>query len=239
VVDPTGGAFGNSLAFGPDGQPAIAYQALGSSTLFLKFAHFDGSSWELSTVEPPAGPTAGTGSDASLAFAPDGEPAIAYRYISGDSHLRYAHRIGLQWFTALVDDGGSAEAGFDSSLAFGPDGQPAIGYRDSQSLVKLARFNGNNWLISPVRGGASEPSLAFSPSGQPAVSFAANSTGNIIFTQYGSSLDGPSWPAAIVDLTAALTQTDLAFGPDGQPAIAYWDILNSAVKFSRKGVVRP
>jgi hypothetical protein len=57
----------NSIAIGPDGEPAIAYPCG-----VLKFTRFDGSNWTLEDVDE-------AGDWTSLAFDQNGRPAISYR----------------------------------------------------------------------------------------------------------------------------------------------------------------
>ncbi len=61
-----------SLAFGPDGQPAISYS--GGTNVDLKFARFNGSIWTTSFVDSAGA----VGNQTSLAFGPDGRAAISY-----------------------------------------------------------------------------------------------------------------------------------------------------------------
>lgn len=68
TVDGSGSNGGyTSLAFGPDGQPLLAYFS-GTSAADLRFARYDNSGWTLTTVE-----SAGDcGQYSSLKIAPDG-----------------------------------------------------------------------------------------------------------------------------------------------------------------------
>ena len=61
-----------SLAFGPDGQPAISYYDV--TIRDLKFARFNGSTWTLTALDS----TGNVGQYTTLAFGPDGQPAISY-----------------------------------------------------------------------------------------------------------------------------------------------------------------
>ena len=105
-----------ALAFGPDGQPAIAYSyytadsgEFSVSPAALGLARFNGATWSVVTVDPD------WGGPPSLAFGPDGQPAIAY--VGNDTVLRFARFNGNTLSIAIV----ASEAEY-SSLAFGPDG---------------------------------------------------------------------------------------------------------------------
>jgi hypothetical protein len=81
----------SSLAFGLNGQPAISYRlddmAPGEPTIrSLKFARFNGSTWELSTITSTVDPEY-----TSLAFDPEGQPAIAF-YDRNSRDLKFARR---------------------------------------------------------------------------------------------------------------------------------------------------
>jgi hypothetical protein len=128
-----------SLAFGPDGQPAISYLDA-NATAFMKIARFNGTAWVSTTV---GGVTSGSLGllFSSLAFGPDGQPAVAYASDTGvgsNVELRSARFNGSAWTATLVDGVGSV--GRFGSQAFGPDGQPTISYYDvTNGDLKFAR----------------------------------------------------------------------------------------------------
>ena len=121
TVDSVGGAY-CSLAQSPTGQPAISYY--GTTNHDLKFAQFNGSIWELTTVDS----TGIVGTYTSLAFSPAGRPAISY-YDYRNHALKFAQFNGSIWELTTVDSTGGV--GTYTSLAFSPAGQPAISYYDS------------------------------------------------------------------------------------------------------------
>ena len=75
----------NSLAFGPDGQPAISYY--NGSTGDLKYARFNATTWDLTTPDS----TGNVGQYTSLVFGPDGQPAISY-YDVTNGDLKFARQ---------------------------------------------------------------------------------------------------------------------------------------------------
>ena len=192
-----------SLAFSPEGQPAISYLqevarlAPHGAKDAHKFAIYDREyGWQLSIIDS----VNFAGDFSSLAFSPGGQPAIAYRHVSGrydNSNLKYALYNGESWDLSTVDSSGAVGQG-DISLAFGPGGQPAISYfglssgastsasefpidhHTSYGDLKIALYSGDSWVIRTVDSqvysgfGTTSSSLAFSPEGQPAISYEAN-----------------------------------------------------------------
>lgn len=226
TVDSVGfvGAF-TSLAFGPDGQPAISYYDSGNAD--LKFARFNGTAWALTTIDSAGG----VGLYTSLAFGPDGQPAIAYynrtRYPDGDDgdngNLEFARFNGTAWTLTTVDSTG--DVGIDASLAFVPDGQPAISYYDATNGdLKFARFNGTTWtltIVDSIGDVGRNTSIAFGADGQPAISY-TKTGGELRFARF----NGTTWTRTTVPTnfeTASSGTTSLAFGPDGHPAISFYD----------------
>lgn len=216
-----------SLAFGPDGQPAIAYYDAGNA--FLKITRYDGATWTPTTVDN----VGNVGQYASLAFGPDGRPAIAY-YDASLVSLKIARFDGTAWTVSTVDN--AANAGQFASLVFGPDGQPAISYYDATSQdLKFARFNGATWTVTTVDsvGNVGQyTSVKFGPDNQPAISYYESVSRTLKVARFS----GGVWTASTVTgVTANVGQhTSLAFGPDGQPAISYLDAnATSFIKIAR------
>jgi hypothetical protein len=120
-----GGATGYypSIAIDPDsGFPAMAYYD--NSIVALRYANWNGASWNLTTVDED------TGDYPSLAFdSVDGNPAIAYSdHINRD--LKLAWHDGNAWQSQTVDAVG--DVGSSPSLAFNDfgNGFPSISYFD-------------------------------------------------------------------------------------------------------------
>ena len=93
------------------------------ATTKLYFATKASGSWAISTIEK----SSVQGDVTSLAYAPDGTPAISYRVISSSGGLKFAWRSGSTWKTQVVAPGAGARY---SSLAFTPEGNPMIAYSD-------------------------------------------------------------------------------------------------------------
>ena len=79
-----------SLAFGPSGQPCIAYCS--GEGYALKCAQYTGSRWDIRRVDEIGIATLDDGGKNSLAFTPSGRPAISY-YDRDHQDLKYAEVI--------------------------------------------------------------------------------------------------------------------------------------------------
>ena len=215
-----------SLAFGPNGQPAISYYDTTNGN--LKLARYYGTTWITSTVDNSAGDV---GSYTSLAFGPDGQPAISY-YDTTNGNLKFTRFTGSSWTNVTVDNS-AGNVGLYTSLAFGPDGQPAISYRDvTGQNLNLARYNGA-WTITAVdsTGNVGEyTSLAFGPDGQPAISYFSQTNYDLKLARF----DGSTWVPVIINGDAFIGQhTSLAFGPDGHPAISCQIVTSETLSVAR------
>ena len=113
----------SSLAFDQLGKPAISYYD--STNYNLKYAHFNGSSWDLSIIDSEGA----VGNYASLAYNQAGTPGISYHDGTNDS-LKYASFNGISWDIDTVDDTG----GEFTSLAFDTSGNPCIAYYAAGNL---------------------------------------------------------------------------------------------------------
>ncbi len=138
----------SSLAFDPgDGYPSIAYSDVldgGGSLETLKFAHFNGATWDIEVVETGV---VGFGVFASLAFDPvTGLPAIAHRG-GGAFRARIVRFDGSQWIGEQFDTG--TFAGVGASLVFDSFGTPFIGSH-SDDKVKVSTWDGLAWTTEVV-----------------------------------------------------------------------------------------
>lgn len=215
------GGTGIDLAFDPvDRNPSVSWGATK-----LVFAHWTGTAWKLETIETKSA----TNDVTSLAYAPDGSPAIAYRSTAGKGSTRFAKKNGSSWVIQVVE---SIYGGGYYSLAFDPAGRPAIAYafdadrNGSYDTLKLARWNGTVWKTEVVETGVVGygvfASLAFDASGNPVM---AHGNGTIRYVQW----DGSSW---VVETAASGNCESLAFDSAG-PIFSYvWGYKE--VRFARR-----
>jgi len=179
TIDTAGGEYA-SLAFDSSGNPAIAYY-----TGHLKYARFNGTSWDTETVD--AG-----GKYCSLAFDALGRPAISY---SSSGELRYAHHNGVSWDIQMVE---RVHVSRGTSLAFDSFGNPVICYDDTW-YGKIAYFEFFSWNVKrvfPIH--VYHTSIAVDSLGNPAVSYHEMPNQGLFYAYY--------------DRTGTLTQITLPHG---------------------------
>ncbi len=210
---------GPSLAFDRHELPAISYYDDGGDN--LKFAYFNGATWDLETVAS----TGNVGIQSSLAFDVLGHAAIAYRDFTNGT-LKYVYDAGGD--RSLADEipitvPGATGDGIKPSLAFDPLNRPMVAHvnETTQELRFSVAEPGIGWITTTVdRVGAitTQPSIAIDPdTGFPAIAYeVANPNATLHYAQW----DGENWN--IDEIISAGLFPSLAFDPaDGNPAIAY------------------
>lgn len=220
-----------SLAVSPSNQPALSYMYQYDLTnRVLRFAAYDGASWSITDVD---GPAESVGYASSLAFAPDGQPAISYYSVSSQA-LKYAKFNGSAWVRETVDDS-SMTNGLYSSLAFDASGRPVIAYYDGgNGDLRCAMYDGFAWNIHVVDTAGdvgSYCSLAFNPAtGRPTIAYYDSTEGDLKLAEY----TGVSWRIRVVDQYGDVGRyASLKFRPsDGKPCVAYQDVANTALKYA-------
>jgi len=189
VVDATysAGEYGTSLAFDGNGMPTIAYYC---------FDPYDGYSFRFAQGLPEGGfeieEIANNysiyfgGFFPSLAYAPNGEPSVAWITFDG-RHVIYSCRIDDDWIHDEVYYG-LEEQGEDRypsrpSLDYTLDGNPAVAYYDKSNIwgkptrISYAEWDpiAREWLkdkqVDIGRFNGNGPSLAFDSSGLPAITY--------------------------------------------------------------------
>jgi hypothetical protein len=229
TVDEVGNpGMGASLAYAPNGDAAISY--LGSDLgEGLRFARLHHNAWNIELLDPDA-----TASTTSLAFRPDGNPAIAYP-VSGPGMIRYTYFNGVAWITDDVDtpDGSLGSV----SLAFAPDGKPAMAYSYGPGQeIRFVRLSaGGSWIDSPLGAAGATgvfPSLQFGANGRPAIAYLdlSDDASSLSIARY----NGVTWTHGVVDgVVDTGAYPSLGFAPDGRPAISYQNQTEEVLRVAR------
>jgi hypothetical protein len=166
----------------------------------------------------------------SLAFAPDGHPAVAY-YDETNYDLKFAKFDGLSWIIITVASANGI--GHEPCLTYAPDGQPAISFRDwTHQSLRYAKFDGSSWAIETVdsSGDAGRySSLCFNSSGTPEIAYYDNANGNL---KYATQLLGVWYPSTI-DSSGDVGQfANLKISPNGTRHICYYDVTRADLKYA-------
>jgi hypothetical protein len=222
TVYTTDGGGSTSLAFTPDGHPAIAF----NEDYDLIYGVFDGEAWAFTRL-------GGVEGEITLAFTPSGQPAICHVDLDGDIGeelvLRYTEFDGATWSTDILGE----VAGEACSLAFTPQGDPAVSYFAPGGDLIYAVFDGGAWQYSTIDSGgdsSGSTSLGFTPGGQPAIGYCINDIKYAVF-------DGASWAISTVEdlVSTPLShsgRTSLAFSPEGWPAISFYDDPSGSIRYA-------
>jgi len=142
----------SSMAVDAKGLPHATYTQLAHGG-DLKYAEWDGSNWNLTTVDSSENAKSSRGFDNSLALSADGRAHISY--FDGRT-LKYAHKGEHgKWIIEKVD---VVSSGFDyyggsTTVLLDSNGNPHIVYGDF-GAIKHAFWDGKKWQIETVVSGA-------------------------------------------------------------------------------------
>ena len=226
-----------SLAYDCFGDAGIAYYDWSHGA--LKYAHWNGSDWDIETVDNTA---EWVGSEPSLAYdADNGYPIIAY-FDSSNEDLKCAWWNGTDWDLEIVDGDGGADVGQDASIALDENQYPAISYLDTDNFaLKFARWTDPDWEIETVDDADPERfgwtnDLEFDSSWNPAISYYAWFTGTGPYALKYAHWNGSDWDTEKVDQDGVVGYaSSLEFDADGYAVISYGDYTagNNGLKLAR------
>ena len=222
-----------SLAFGPGGEPYVAFQdfTLPGDTgknAYVSVMKYDGSNWVY------VGNESFSARDAeyiSLAFSPSGEPYVAYTegvYYGEATVMKFD---GTNWVN--VGNPGFTSGGVEyTCLAFGPGGVPYVAYSDLGNWRKatVKKFDGTNWVYVGTPGFSDnivyQISFTFSPAGEPYVAY-----DDVINHRKANVMkfDGTNWvnvgPRGLSEGPAY--DENIIISSSGEPYVAYRDSTNN------------
>jgi len=207
-----------SMELDSQGRPGVAYYDANQAD--LKYAHFNGSSWDVQTVES----TKTTGYYPSLKFDANDNPVIAYYYkTSGD--LKFATFGSGTWNFTTIDSKG--DVGRYPSLALNPTtGRWSIAYEStSGGAFRYANQTKKGWSVTTVDtngAGGGFISLAFDASGMPAFSYYDAMNSDLRFARF----NGSAWShQTVAGKRSQGLYTNLFFdsGAGNEPVIYYFN----------------
>jgi hypothetical protein len=217
-----------SMSLDSQGRPGVAYYDAHQAD--LKYAHFNGNSWDVQTVES----TKTTGYYPSLKYDSADHPVIAYYYkTSGD--LKMATGGSGGWSITTIDSKG--DVGRYASLALNPaSGRWAIAYEaTSAGAFRYAEQTKRGWTVktvdTPGKGGG-YVSLAFDASSNPAFSYYDAKNADLKFARFNGSV----WSTKVIaGKRSQGLYTNLFFdtGDGGKPVIYYFNKSTDSLMAAR------
>ena len=144
---PGSGKF-NSLATDSAGNPAVAYGNVKYENASLRFAHWNGRSWDRQIIEGEGQP--GTSMWSVRLLMDQDQPHIAYTDVD-KKLVKYATRVNGKWETEVVDT--LAREGYPdrNGIALDDQGNPYISYFDAGvGVLKVAHREDHRWVAEVV-----------------------------------------------------------------------------------------
>jgi PKD repeat protein len=211
------------LALDTAGQPHIAFL----HTESLQYAYYDGTTWQISTVQSSA--TDWLHVHISLALDTAGRPRIAY-FDDPEANLKYAAWDGTNWQIEIVDYG-NGPVGRYCSMALDMQDRPHISYFSGvNGDLKYAHYDGMNWQVETVESvGVTGlvTSLALDSLDHPHISYLDSTNQSLKYARY----DGTDWQIAVVESAPQVGwHNSLALDAADLPYISYRDDLNNLLK---------
>lgn len=222
-----------SLALDNSDNPRISYCASDSHVsdcTTIKYAAWDGSAWNIQTVDDN---NALGGNQTSLALDTSGNPYIAYCYHLNSTVglcdvLKLARWDGNSWTIETVGDGGDFV-----SLALDNQNQPHLAYYNAANyMLTFARWDGNLWQIKAVSPFGVMTSLKLDDANVPHIGF--YDYHNCTFNY--ATKTKKSWKIETIESGEVCVEQPIALALDarGRPHTSYVVARAKQVKYARR-----
>jgi hypothetical protein len=242
VVDSNGDTgWETSLALNSKGHPHIGYQDYTNATNhILKYAAWDGSLWNVTTVDSiGCSYLVGT----SIAIDSQDRPWIAYFWTNPsctEENLKIAHWNGMAWVNQTVNPPGT-HAGIYPSLALDSMDRPRIVYYgdlDSRLTLSYAAWDGSSWdydillmtnVTSPSMPIEYSTSLRLDSMDMPRIAYAGDTNLSYIH------LDGGVWGSDLVEsglMPPGPSWVSMSLDFHDFPHVSYADLANNDLRYA-------
>jgi hypothetical protein len=234
--------FYTSIALGPNNNPSITYYEYlgpeGEQELHLRNVSWNGSQWELRTVDP----TPGSGKFNSTAADSAGNMHVAYGNVSNEyTGLRYASWNGHSWDVEILEgEGRPGTTMWSTTLFIDKADQPHIAYTDGKNrLVKYATKANDKWTTEVVdslikAGFPDRNGIALDEAGNPYISYYDAGNGLLKLAHRV----GRQWVTEVVDRNYAGYTSSLQIY-QGTIWITYADQSQKDLRFARRTLETP
>lgn len=219
-----------SLALDAFGNPHISYRD--SSNQDLKYAHWDGSSWQIERIDSERN----VGLYSSIFLDTNDRPHISY-YDDSNIDIKYARWNGSSWQIEAVDAsiGGRyyKYRGIRTSLGLDSANNAHISYYDEEKeSLEYAYWNGSSWQFQTADGPSQVgkySSLGVDTTDHFHISYYDLSNKDLKYA-YG---EVSNWRLEVVDSEGAVGEfTSLDLDSLNHPHISYYDATNQDLKYA-------
>ncbi|MDH3328738.1 MAG: hypothetical protein OEM01_05840 [Desulfobulbaceae bacterium] len=220
----------SSIALDSNGYPHISYCMIQDwSSYALKYAYWNGSDWEIETVDDSAIFRAWT----SIALDNSDKPHISY-FDDTARNLNYAHWTGSDWQYKVVDS--SVWVGWSNSIAVDSLNFPHISYYNYNpgSSLMYAHQDAQGWHTETVDDTNPQTgwdtSLALDSMDRPHIAyFSFSGQNNLKYARW----DGTQWQRETVDSAGEVGwEPSIALDNSDRPHICYYDATNTNLKYA-------
>ena len=219
----------NGMKIDSDGNLHLSYwswSTSGTDDSWLKYAHFNGTSWSVETVQSimnQNNPTLHT----SLDIDSSGNPHISY-YDHKNDTLRYTYHNGTSWVDQTLTADDSNDNGKFNSIALDSSDHPRIAYRNETSDdLELATWDGADWtreVVDSLYNVGSWASIAIDSGDLSRIAYYYDQSADLRYASH----DGSSWSFEDID-TSSVSNSRIVLELDDsdRPRIAYKDGNNA------------
>ncbi|MFQ6107313.1 MAG: CARDB domain-containing protein [Thermoplasmata archaeon] len=224
VDDSEPNGWDSSIAMDSNNLPHISYYGGKDGMGALKYAHYDGTLWNITYVDTGS-PMMGV--DTSLALDSTDRPHIAY-FDKSNGDLKYARLDGVVWVNETVESEG--DVGYNPSLDMDSLDRPHIAYNNATSMtLRYAHWNGTSWVRETIdfTGDVGYPQqfLELDSSDRPHVVYHASAVSPNSSLRY-AHWNGSSWAIESVPIEegyghGAEQSMSMALDSSDRPHISY------------------
>ena len=217
-----------SIALDSSGNPRISYYD--ATNRALKYAAWDGSAWQKTTVEKQKVVTVGLYT--SLALDSEGNPHIGY-YNATAGTLKYAVLGTSGWTKSVIDNSVNLYEGLSPSIRVDASDRPEIVYYDqAENSLMYAIWDGAAWQKTKIDSTGPVDmyvSLALDSNNNPRVSYYDATNYDL---KYAYS-DGLTWQIQTLDSAGDVGQySSLALDCQNNSRISYYDFTHQTLKYA-------
>lgn len=141
----------NAMTADPQGHLHIAYANVSASTGGMRYAFWDGKTWNLEILEGEKENNGhGVGWSCNIAVDKQSIPHLVYTD-EVEKRLKYAVRKGGRWQIQVIARMAGVAYPDRNSIALDNDGQPYIGFYDSgKATLQVIHPDGKKWVLETV-----------------------------------------------------------------------------------------